>query len=89
MISKTTEKFWKYYDGLPGEIKKQAKQAFNYLLRNPYHPSLRFKKIHSTRPIFSVRISKDYRAIGILQDDEITWFWIGSHSDYDKLSKSI
>ncbi|PIP39573.1 MAG: hypothetical protein COX19_07550 [Desulfobacterales bacterium CG23_combo_of_CG06-09_8_20_14_all_51_8] len=89
MISKTTDKFWKYYDELPVEIKKHAKKAFNCFLKDPYHPSLHFKRIHSTRPIFSVRISKHYRAVGILEDNHIVWFWIGSHSEYDKLIKSI
>ena len=36
-----------------------------------------------------MRISKDYRAIGVLIDDEIIWFWIGSHSEYDKLKKPL
>jgi hypothetical protein len=46
---------------------------------------LRFKHVHPTEPIYSVRISLDYRALGVLQDDDIVWFWIGSHADYDKL----
>jgi hypothetical protein len=30
-------------------------------------------------------MSKDYRALGLLEDDTIIWFWIGSHADYDDL----
>ena len=26
-----------------------------------------------------------YRALGLLEDDEITWFWIGTHTEYDRL----
>ncbi len=26
-----------------------------------------------------------YRALGIVEGDDIIWFWVGSHSDYDKL----
>src|ERR1700756_2318853 len=48
-------------------------------------PSLRFKPVHPTRPIYSVRIGPMYRAVGILESDEIVWYWIGSHADYDKL----
>ena len=32
-----------------------------------------------------MRISAQYRAIGQRQSDEITWVWIGSHNDFDKL----
>jgi hypothetical protein len=32
-----------------------------------------------------VRVGLGYRAIGILEHDEVTWFWIGSHAAYDRL----
>jgi len=85
MKSRTTERFWKLYAPLPTPIKTRAKAAYRQFQRNPYHPGLRFKRIHSTRPIFSARINKDYRAVGVQQDGEIIWFWIGSHAEYDKL----
>jgi hypothetical protein len=87
--SKTTDRFWKSYEQLPVEIKKQAREAYHLFQEDPYYPSLHFKRIHSARPVFSVRISKNYRAVGILQENEIIWFWIGSHSEYDKLVKSM
>jgi len=89
MKSTTTRRFWKFYDALPAEARKQAKVAYGLFSRNPYHPSLHLKRIHSTRPMFSVRISLDYRAVGLLDDDEITWFWIGSHPDYETLVKKL
>lgn len=85
MNSKATGSFWKLYANLPAIIKKQARDVFKSFQEDPYYPSLYFKRVHSSRPIFSVRISKDYRAVGILQENEIIWFWIGSHSEYDKL----
>ena len=33
----------------------------------------------------TVRITRDYRAIGAIADDTIIWFWIGSHADYDRM----
>lgn len=85
MNSKTTERFWKCYAELPITIRKRAKEAYKQFQKDPYYPSLHFKQIHSTRPIFSVRITKDYRAISICQGEDIIWFWIGSHSEYDRL----
>jgi hypothetical protein len=87
--SKTINRFWRCYAQLPKVIQKQAKEVYRLFMVNPFHPRLHFKKIHSSRPIFSVRITKDYRAVGILQDNEIIWYWIGSHSDYDQLIKQL
>jgi len=89
VISKTTTKFWRYYEKLPEEIKKKARKMFKIFQEDPYHPSLRFKRIHSIKPIFSIRITKDYRAIGILEKDEIIWFWIGNHEEYERIIKKL
>ena len=89
MISKTTERFWKCYAEISLTVRKQAKEAYKQFLKDPYYPSLHFRQIHSTRPIFSVRITKNYRAIGIIQGEEIIWFWIGSHADYNNLLKQF
>jgi hypothetical protein len=43
------------------------------------------KQVHATRPIFSVRVGLGYRALGVREGDEMIWFWIGSHADYDQL----
>ena len=89
MISHTTERFRKLLAQLPKEIQKQAKEASLQFENDPYHPGLRFKRVHSKQPIYAVRISRDYRALGIQRDNEIIWFWIGSHSDYDKTLKEV
>jgi hypothetical protein len=47
--------------------------------------SRNFKRVHATEPIYSVRITRGYRALGLRDGDLVTWFWIGSHADYDKL----
>jgi len=58
-------------------------------MRDPSHPGLQFKKIHSAREIYSARVSLGYRALGIVQGDEIIWFWIGTHSEYDQLVSKL
>ena len=62
MKSLTNEHFWKCYADLPQDIRRQAREAYDLFTKDPYYPSLHFKRIHSTRPIFSARISMDYRA---------------------------
>jgi hypothetical protein len=89
VISKATPKFWKCYSALPGDIRRQAREAYALFQNDPWYPSLRFKRIHSSLPVYSVRVSKDYRAVGILMEGRVVWFWIGSHSQYDKLLKQL
>jgi hypothetical protein len=46
---------------------------------------LQFKRVNGEQPIYSVRVTRDYRAVGVLTGDTVTWFWIGNHADYDRL----
>ena len=85
MNSHITDKFRKAFAELPADVRKQARQAYRLFIENADHATLRFKSIHQTRPIFSVRIGLNYRAVGTREGDDIIWYWIGSHADYDKL----
>lgn len=89
MKSVTTSKFRKYLEKLPGHIQAKARNAYHLWLENPHHPGLQFKQIHSTSPIYAVRISLGYRALGILEEDTMVWFWIGSHEDYNSMIQNI
>lgn len=89
MISRTTDEFRKAFDFLPAAIQSKTKSKFKLWIDNPNHQSLRFKQIHNSKPVYSIRISIGYRALGVREDDTIIWFWIGSHSDYDKLLKNL
>lgn len=83
MRSSTTEQFNRLFVKLPNKVQRDAREADKLFAQNPNHPSLRFKRIHKSEPLYSVRINRDYRAVGLLEGDEILWNWIGSHADYD------
>ena len=85
MISRTTSKFWKLYKQLDSKTQAQSRSAYALFAKNPGHPSLKFKKVHANRPIYSARINLDFRVVGILEKNEIVWFWVGPHDIYDKL----
>ena len=89
MISHVTPGFRKRFDDLPEDVQQLARKAYRLFQQDPDHPGLRFKQVHPTEPIYSARVSRDYRVIGVLEGNEITWFWIGSHADYDKLLNQI
>ena len=89
MTSQGTPGFWATYRTLPSEVRDAARQAYGRFRENPQHPGLQFKKVHDQEPIYSVRVTLGYRAVGLLENDNITWFWIGSHADYDRLLKNL
>lgn len=88
MKSATLPSFWETYLNLNLKIRQRAKIAYRLWKENPFHPSLHFKCINREENIWSVRITLDYRAIGILEGDTVTWFWIGSHDDYEQFYSS-
>jgi hypothetical protein len=74
--------FWKAYDHLPPAIRKLSNKNFALLNSDPSHPSLAFKRIGT---VWSARVGLHYRALATEIEDGLLWFWIGSHSDYDRL----
>jgi hypothetical protein len=86
--SKRTHNFKKLFDALPEQIKQNARKQFRAFSQNPNHPSLRIKLIGSTRnnklKIYEVAIGMGYRATCFLDKDVYVWFWIGTHSSFDK-----
>ena len=85
MKSATLPSFWTAYRSLQESIKKSARKSYKLWEQNPFHPSLHFKCVNTEEDIWSVRITRGYRAPGILDNDMITWFWIGGHDEYMKL----
>ncbi len=79
-----SSKYWEAYRKLPESVQALADRKFELLKSNPAHPSLHFKKIGAYR---SVRVGIKYRALAVDVEDGLLWFWIGSHSSYDKLIK--
>jgi len=68
-------------ESLPEEVRELADKNFALWKENPWHPSLSFKPLQE--PKWSVRIGRDYRAVGIMHGDTIIWYWIGRHGAYD------
>ncbi len=78
MRSFTQTSFWEAYRRLPEPVQQQAHESYRLFASNPRHPSLAFK-----------RVSIDYRALGVLDEGDMVWFWIGPHHEYDQLLKRV
>lgn len=81
MNSRTTRSFRDAFRALPPDFKERACNAYRLWRENPQLPGLRFKRVGDE---VSVRIGRNYRALGILQGDTVYWYWIGKHDDYDR-----
>jgi hypothetical protein len=75
-------KFWQFYAQLPEEIQRLADENYALLKNDPRHPSLHFKKAGR---MWSVRVGIHYRAVAVEVGSDIVWFWIGHHSEYDRI----
>ena len=84
MKSQTLPSFWEAYQALPEELKRSARKSFHLWRDSPFHPSLHFKCVNQEERIWSVRLRRGYRALGIMEGDKVTWFWVGSHEDYER-----
>lgn len=85
MKSSVTKAFRKQLTQLPESVQEQATKAYALWRSDPYHNSLQFKRVSQRQPIYSARIGLNYRVLGLLEEDYIYWFWIGTHAEYDEL----
>jgi hypothetical protein len=79
---RASRKFRQFYNCLPVNIQELADQNYELLKNDPHHRSLHFKKVGR---YWSVRIGLHYRALAVEDGDDLVWFWIGHHSEYDHL----
>ncbi len=84
MRSDTLPSFWASYHSLDENARKLARKTYRIWVDNPFHPSLHFKCIDSADNVWAVRISRNCRALGVWEGQRFTWFWIGSHDEYER-----
>ena len=89
MKSRATPRFWAAYREFPTEVREVARKAYRLFRENARHPSLQFKKVHHRDPVYAARVTLGYRALGLLDGDEIACFWIGPHAAYDHLLENL
>ena len=72
------------YRAQPDQVRQAAQKAYRLWRQNAFHPSLHFKCVHAEERVWSVRLTRQHRALGVLDGDTVTWFWIGSHDEYER-----
>lgn len=84
MKSRATRKFWALYLRLPPDVRRISLKQYRLWIQNPRHPSVQFKKIDA---YWSARITDDYRVLGVMEENTVIWFWIGTHDEYEQVLK--
>ena len=84
MKSLTLPSFWEGYQALDERTRRKTRKTYLMWSQNPIHPSLRFKCVNQEEDLWSVRITRAYRALGIMDANTVTWFWIGNHDHYER-----
>jgi hypothetical protein len=74
--------FWYHYRALPIEVQQLADRCFALMNANPRHPSIHLKHVGE---FWSARVGLHWRAVGVDDEGGVSWFWIGSHAEYDKI----
>ena len=75
-------RFWRCYRKLPQDIRELADRSYTLLKTDPSHRSLHFKKVGV---LWSARIGLHYRSLAAEAGNDLVWFWIGTHAEYDEL----
>jgi hypothetical protein len=84
MTHHTTADFWECYARLPEAVRRLADGNYALLRADPHHPSLHFKRVGR---LWSVRVGIGYRALAVEGGEGPIWFWIGSHAEYDRITR--
>jgi hypothetical protein len=63
VTSRGTTDFWRLYHALAPEVRRAAQKAFHKFLENSAHPGLQLERLRSDTRAWSVRVTRNYRAV--------------------------
>jgi len=86
--SVATRRFWALFQALPSDVQSLAVKNYHLWRGNPGHPSLHFRRLQGSEDRYTVRVGDRYRALGRLSGEKMSWVWIGTHAEYDRLTGS-
>lgn len=80
MNSLVTPSFREAFRRLTPDMRERTRRAYQEWRTNP--SARRFKRVGDD---VSVRIDRNYRAMGYVEGDTVHWYWVGKHDEYDRL----
>ena len=85
MISRLDPEFLEALRRLDPATRRKVQRAYHLFKDNPRHGSLKFRRVRGTRNHYSARIDDNYRVLGVVEGNVITWYWVGPHDEYDRM----
>ncbi len=80
-----TRRFEKNYKRLTSSEKRLIKSKVEMLSKNPFHPSLRTKRIQGTDDLFECSVNMSIRIIWYYKDDQLILLLdVGHHDILDR-----
>ena len=76
-----TRRFVKHFKKMTISEKRLIKTKVEILSENPFHPSLRTKRIQGTEDLFECSVNMDIRIIWYYEDDQLIMLLDVGHHD--------
>ncbi|HMO53930.1 MAG TPA: hypothetical protein PJ994_05455, partial [Tepidiformaceae bacterium] len=73
----------------PQWVRQQALLDYDLFATDPFHPSLQFKQVGRRDGVWSIRVGAHHRALAWRIGEEVVWFWIGTHAEYDQILRRL
>ncbi|MEI9961141.1 MAG: hypothetical protein WDM76_08475 [Limisphaerales bacterium] len=87
MNNLTSPRYWRHYNALPPEIQKVADKKFPAFRTES---AASFASLERKKPeLWSVRVGSGHRALARQLDNNLIWFWIGPHDEYERLLREF
>jgi hypothetical protein len=84
VTSRGTPGFWRDYYALAADVREAAREAYRKFALNSAHPGLQLERLKFDPRAWSVRVTRNYRAVARRYEDDWVWVWIGSHAEFDR-----
>jgi len=84
VISRATPEFWELYRSLAPDVPVAARKSIRKIPGKSRASQSPSGAVRSDRRAWSVRITRDHRAVALRSGEEWVWFWIGNHKEFDR-----
>ncbi len=89
MANWRTSAFRKLYGKLDSTTQAAVDEAFSQYKRDPALVRFAAKGREGGRLVFGAHVNEFWRALAFREGDDTYWFWVGSHSDYDRILSKL
>lgn len=76
-----TTRFTRQLAGLPASVQTRFEEQASRLREQPNDPRLHLKKLQGFGDAYSIRITRNYRALFVWSDDIVLFYGIGDRKD--------